>query len=38
MSGMNTEGSKLSEFNVQSQRLNISSDAEKYTGFEVAGM
>ena len=38
MSGMNTEGSTLSEFNEQSQRLNISSDAEKCTGFEVAGI
>ena len=38
MSGMNTERSKLSELNEQSQRLDISSDAEKYTGFEVAGM
>lgn len=38
MSGMNTERSKLGELNEQSQRLDISSDAEKYTWFEVAGM
>lgn len=38
MSGMNTERSKLSELNEKSQRLDISSDAEKCTGFEVAGL
>ena len=38
MNGMNTERSKLSELNEQSQRLDISSNAEKYTWFEVTGM